>query len=105
MRTTVPMNRDETRDFIGFSSRRSNMKYKYPTPDELGIVIPKSLYKDQFNDGFEHALKGLHLTERSHLCLSFRSGYRSGKLYCKYLRRKQGIVDFPMQGKVRFKVA
>jgi hypothetical protein len=34
--------------------------------------------------------------------LSFRMGYRKGKLYLKQVRKRRGIIEFPMQA--RFKV-
>lgn len=81
------------------------MKYHYPTPAEVGINIPSHLREERFNNGFLHALKGHHLTEREHLRLSFREGYRAGKLYLSYLRKRMGIIEFPMKAKVKFKVA
>lgn len=81
------------------------MKYYYPTPSEVGITIPGHLREERFNNGFLHALKGLHLREREHLRLSFREGYRAGKLYLTYLRKQRGILEFPMKAKVKFKAA
>jgi len=81
------------------------MKNIYPTPAEVGIYPPKRLIKSLFNQGFEHAMQGRHVTELKHLKLSFREGYRSAKLYLKEVRKQRGIHDFPLQGKISFRVA
>lgn len=79
------------------------MKYHYPTPQEAGIRIPPHLRKERFCTGFEHALRGGQLDQVDHLHLSFREGFRAAKLYLRELRRRQGVVAFPLQGHVRFK--
>jgi hypothetical protein len=81
------------------------MHYTYPTPKDLGIEIPSSLIAERFNKGFLHALKGGQIRKREQLRLSFREGYRAGKLYLRELRRERGILNFPMQGRIRFKIA
>ncbi len=77
--------------------------FKCPEPQELGIRIPRTLIKDRFRSGFRHALQGGQLNRVEYLRLSFREGYRAGKLYLRDLRRAQGIVNFPLQGKMRFR--
>jgi hypothetical protein len=79
------------------------MQYIYPEPEELGIKIPHHLIKDRFRTGFLHALKGGQIRKVEQLRLSFREGYRAGKLYLKELRRMRGILSFPVQGRLRFK--
>jgi len=79
------------------------MKYHYPTPQEVGVKIPPHLMADRFSAGFEHALKGGQLNKAEYFRLSFREGFRSAKLYLRYWRRKQGVVDFPCRYKFRFK--
>ncbi len=81
------------------------MNYHYPTPAELGIRIPNGLIEKRFLEGFRYALNGGQLSCSIHFRLSFREGYRAGKLYLKQLRRQQGIVEFPLQGKIRFRAA
>jgi len=78
------------------------MQYIYPEPQDVGIEIPVHLRKDRFCNGFEHALKGGQITEVKQLRLSFREGYRAGKLYLRDLRRATGMVNFPVQGRIRF---
>jgi hypothetical protein len=77
------------------------MQAHYPNPHELGIPIPAHLRKDRFCRGFHHALTGRQITRVEHLKLSFREGYRCGKLYLRELRRRQGILQFPMRARVR----
>ena len=48
-------------------------------------------------------MQGGQLNRVEYLRLSFREGYRAGKLYLRDLRRAQGIVNFPLQGKMRFR--
>lgn len=78
--------------------------FKYPEPKDLGIRIPRTLIKDRFRSGFRHALTGGKLNRVEYFRLSFREGFRAGKLYLRELRRAQGIVNFPVQGKMRFRV-
>jgi hypothetical protein len=73
------------------------VKYVYPTPKQLGIKIPSSLREDRFNAGFKHCLQGGRLDNPEFFRLSFRMGFRMGKFYLKGLRRRQGILDFPLQ--------
>lgn len=80
------------------------MAYSYPEPQDVGITIPRHLMQDRFRSGFRHALKGGQITLVKQLRLSFREGYRAGKLYLRELRRSRGIIDFPMQARVRFKM-
>ena len=76
----------------------------YPEPADVGIRIPANLREDRFCRGFRHALKGGHLTRVEYLRLSFREGFRAGKLFLRYYRHRQGIPAFPMRGHVRFRV-
>jgi len=79
------------------------MQVDYPSPQEAGIAIPAHLRKDRFCHGFNHALRGGNITRVEHLKLSFREGYRCGKLYLRELRRSQGILQFPMRARVRMR--
>lgn len=69
---------------------------------EVGMPVPARLIPERYDRGFRHALGGGQLTAVEHLKLSFREGFRAGKLYCRALRRARGIMDFPLQGKIRF---
>jgi hypothetical protein len=75
----------------------------YPTPRDAGVKVPQNLIEDRFNHGFEHALKGGHLTDVEYFRRSFRLGFRAGKLYLRHIRRLRGIVEFPLQGRVRLR--
>lgn len=79
------------------------MQTHYPSPDEVGIKIPAYLRADRFCHGFTHALKGGQITQVEHLKLSFREGYRCGKLYLRELRRRQGVLQFPMRARIRMR--
>ena len=63
------------------------------------------MIEERFCEGFQHALKGGQLCKIEQLRLSFREGYRAGKLYVRELRRSQGILTFPVQGRMKFKTA
>ncbi len=80
------------------------MRYTYPEPEDVGIAIAPHLRKDRFHCGFRHALEGGQITQVKQLRLSFREGYRAGKLYLRDVRRQQGITNFPLQGRIRFTV-
>lgn len=80
------------------------MRHCYPTPQDVGIRTPVHLVKNRFRSGFDHALRGGQITEVKQLRLSFREGYRAGKLYLRDLRKAQGIISFPLQGRVKFRV-
>ena len=79
------------------------MPAAYPKPRDIGLSIPPELIETRFNAGFQHALKGGHLTEVEYFRRSFRLGFRSAKLYLRQLRRLRGIVEFPLQGRVRLR--
>lgn len=76
------------------------MRYVYPEPEDVGIDIPRHLVEARFRSGFRHALEGGQITHREQLRKSFRFGFRAGKLLCRELRRRQGVVDFPRQGRI-----
>lgn len=77
------------------------MRHSYPEPQEVGIAIPRHLMEERFRSGFRHALEGGQITLAAQLRLSFREGYRAGKLYLRELRRSKGIIEFPMRARVR----
>ena len=81
------------------------MQYSYPKPQDVNIKIPKHLIEERFQAGFQHAFKGGQLSKIEQLRLSFREGYRAGKLYLRELRRSQGILTFPVQGRMKVKTA
>ena len=74
-----------------------------PTPADIGLRIPTHLKADRLCRGFHHALSGGQINKVEQLRLSFREGYRAGKLYLKELRRRKGIVAFPVMGKMRMR--
>lgn len=79
------------------------MRTRYPTPEDIGLRIAPHLRADWFRAGFAHALHGRQLTRAAHLRLSFREGFRAAKLYLRELRRRQGVISFPCQGRIRIK--
>ncbi len=79
------------------------MRPIYPNPTDVGITIPRHLLSERFHEGFLHALKDGQLTEIKQLRLSFREGYRAAKFYLRDLRQRQGIISFPIQGRVKIK--
>jgi len=80
------------------------MKHAYPRPEDVGIKIPLYLKKEKFREGFSHALHGSQLTHREHLKLSFREGYRAGKLFLREVRKASNIIEFPFKARVRMRV-
>lgn len=79
------------------------MHHVYPTPQDIGLKIPPDVRASRFNAGFEHALKGGHLTEVEYFRRSFRLGFRAAKLYLREVRRRRGILDFPLRGRIRLR--
>ena len=79
------------------------MHARYPTPRDIGLKIPADLRESRFNAGFEHALKGGHLTEIEYFRRSFRLGFRAAKLYLREVRRRRGVLDFPLRARVRLR--
>lgn len=77
------------------------MNRAYPTPDEAGVRIPRSLRADRFAAGFEHGLAGRKLDRPEYFRESFRMGFRAAKLYLRRLRRQQGLIEFPQKMKFR----
>ncbi|HEB58885.1 MAG TPA: hypothetical protein ENJ01_06680 [Gammaproteobacteria bacterium] len=82
---------------------RPASQFVYPAPADVGLRIPPNLIARRFEEGFQHALAGGQIRSADQLRLSFREGYRAGKLYLKALRRRQGIVEFPLMGKLSFR--
>jgi hypothetical protein len=71
------------------------MAINYPSPDDVGISIPPNLITDRFEAGFRHGLEGRTLNQVPHLRKSFREGFRAAKLYLRWLRRQNGVLEFP----------
>lgn len=80
------------------------MSNRYPAPQDVGVFVPPYLVEERFRRGFRHALGGGQITEPGQLRLSFRAGFRAGKLYCRELRRASGVIDLPMRARVRFRL-
>ena len=79
------------------------MQYHYPTPQEIGLQIPNDLIPERYCAGFRHALQGGKLNQVKFLRKSFRLGFRTAKLFLREVRRRQGIIEFPLQGRFRFR--
>ena len=73
-------------------------------PYEMGINWGRRFRKDRYQAGFDHALKGGQLDHVEYLRLSFRAGFRAAKLYARELRRRHGVLDFPMRSKFKLTV-
>lgn len=79
---------------------------QYPKATEVLTGIPTHVKRDLFEDGFQHSIRGGQLTDpKVHFKMSFREGFRAGRLYLKELRRQQGVVEFPLQGKIKVTVS
>lgn len=77
------------------------MRCHYPTPEELGLHIPPPLRKERFRKGFGHALRGGQLDHVECFRLSYRLGFRMAKLYLREVRRRRGILEFPLRARIR----
>lgn len=69
-------------------------------PQDFGISIPANLIEKDFCEGFEHGMESNTLTKFK---LSYRMGFRTAKLLLKEIRKQQGIINFPTQGKIKLK--
>lgn len=67
------------------------------------MVIPPHLRRDRFCQRFTHGLQGGRLDQIEYFRLSFRLGYRASKLYLRQVRRRQGVLEFPMRGRIRLR--
>ncbi len=79
------------------------MRHSYPRPHDIGLKIPPDMRAGRFEAGFMHALQGGHLTEAEYFRRSFRLGFRAAKLYLREVRRRRGILDFPMRARLRLR--
>ena len=79
------------------------MQNTYPSPHDIGLQVPPHLRENRFNAGFKHALKGGHLTDPEYFRRSFRLGFRAAKLYLREVRRRRGVLDFPMRARIRLR--
>ena len=81
------------------------MTHNYPTLEDAGILIPPNVKEDLFREGWDHSIRGGHLTDiNNHFKKSFRYGFRTAKLYLNEVRKAQGIIPFPMKGKISTRV-
>ena len=65
------------------------------------IQVPAGLIEENYKAGFQHSVSGGQMSKREHFKKSFRLGFRAGRLYLREVRRNQGIIEFPMKGKIR----
>ena len=79
------------------------MPVSVPTPADLGLRIPGNLRAPRFCAGFQHAMRGGHLTDPEYFRLSFRMGFRAAKLCLREIRRRQGIREFPLHARIRLR--
>ena len=70
-------------------------------PQDFGIDIPNTLKEEDFCAGFEHGMQSNTLTKFK---MSYRMGFRTAKLLLRELRKQQGVLQFPMKAKFKFKV-
>ena len=70
---------------------------------KVSVAAPASLLRDRYEAGYTHALKGGKLDKIEYFRLSFREGFRAAKLHLRSIRRQQGIIEFPMKGKLKIK--
>ncbi len=80
------------------------MTDNYPTLEDANISIPYGVKEDLFREGWDHSIRGGNLTEKEHFKKSFRYGFRTAKLYLNEVRKSEGIIPFPMKGKMTTKV-
>jgi hypothetical protein len=71
--------------------------------EEVGVIAPPFLRKARYRAGFVHAMRGGQLDKIEYFKLSFREGFRAAKLQMRDRRRKQRIINFPLQGKIKVK--
>jgi len=69
----------------------------------MAVAVPPSLMKERYQAGFAHGLRGGQLDKIEYFKLSFREGFRAAKLHARQLRRRQGVIDFPLRGKLKVK--
>lgn len=77
------------------------MAYVYPKPQDVGIPIPPTLRPERFCAGFAHGLRGGQLDHVEYFRLSFRMGFRCAKLYLREVRRRSGVIEFPVRWRMR----
>ncbi len=92
---------------VFMTKRQANRVYDtgsiQPAPQEIGVRVPAHLKEDRFRAGFAHGLQGGQLNKVAYMKLSFREGYRTAKLYLREVQRRQGILEFPMRGKIQIR--
>lgn len=71
---------------------------------EVTVVVPAYVIEELYIAGYEHSMRGGNLTKREHFKASFRLGFRTAKLELKEIRRRRGIIDFPMNAKVKMTI-
>lgn len=74
-------------------------------PSAVGINQGQGYRQDRYQAGFDHGLQGGRLDRVEYLRQSFRAGFRAARLYARELRRRHGVLDFPMRSKFKLTVA
>lgn len=69
-------------------------------PQDFGINVPADMIEEDFCQGFSDGMAGKPLTKFK---LSYRMGFRTSKLLLRDIRKKQGIISFPKQGRIKMK--
>jgi len=71
--------------------------------EESAIAAHGKLIKELYQAGYAHGLRGGQLDRIEYFKLSFREGFRAAKLYLREQRRRQGVIEFPIQGRLKIK--
>ena len=76
---------------------------RHAAVSEMAVTAPFTLIKERYQAGYAHAMQGGRLDRIDYFKLSFREGFRAAKLQQREMRRRQGIIEFPMRGRLRVK--
>ena len=88
---------------MAYTKREKRMRYTLRTLEDAGVKLTPDLTEDRLCAEDEHALKGGQLSGAECFRRSFRLGYRAAKLYVRQLHKQQGILSFPIQGRLKIR--
>jgi hypothetical protein len=70
---------------------------------EVAVPAPAKLRRDLYEAGYAHGLRGGQLDRVAYFKLSFREGFRAAKLALRARRRREGLLEFPLTGRMKMK--
>lgn len=70
---------------------------------DVTVEATGTLRRDLYEAGYACGLRGGRLDRVAYFRLSFRAGFRAAKLALRARRRREGLLEFPLTGRISVK--